>query len=366
MSNWSRTAALLGEPDLPIEAFKHVGDRKIKPQGGGGQQTSSTQTSIPDYAKPYVQGMLGKADALTSAPYQAYEGERVAQFSPLQQQSYQGAQGLGPTGQLGTATGFAQQAGQAAQGASQYAPGQFQGGTFDTAAAQQYMSPYMQQVIDVEKQQAARQAGIAGTQQQAQAVGAGAFGGSRDAIMRSEAARNLAQQQGDIQTRGLQSAYQQAQGQFNQDMSRGLQAQQLGEQSRQFGSGLGLQGLGTMLQAANQLGSLGGEQFRQQVGTYGMQNQFGGQQQQQMQNVLDQRYGDFTTRQQDPYRQISFMSDLLRGVPLSGTQTTSQPGPSPLSQVGGAGLALYGLSRAQGGSIPAPAGLAELAVARMR
>ena len=333
--------------------------------GGGQQQTSSTQTSIPDYAKPYVQTMLGQAGALTSEPYQAYTGERAAQFTPLQQQSFAGAQNLGPAGQLGMATNLAQQAGQAGLAAGQYQPGQFQGGTFGSEQAQQYMSPYMQQVIDVEKREAGRQAGIAGTQQQAQAVGAGAFGGSRDAIMRAEAGRNLAQQQGDIQTRGLQSAFQQAQNQFNADAQRGLQAQQFGEQSRQFGGSLGLQGLGTALQGAGQLTQAGGEQFRQQLGALGLQNLYGGQQQQQVQNVLQNQFQDFQSRQQSPYQQLSFMSDLLRGMPLSQSRTMA-PAPSPISQVAGAGLAAYGLTRAAGGTIPSSAGLADLALMRMR
>jgi hypothetical protein len=333
--------------------------------GGGQQQTSSTQTSIPDYARPYVQDMLGRASALTNEPYQAFQGERVAQFSPLQQQSFAGAQGLGPAGQLGMATGLAQQAGQAGLAAGQYQPGQFQGGVFGNEQAQQYMSPYMQNVVDIEKREAARQAGIAGTQQQAQAVGAGAFGGSRDAIMRAEAGRNLAQQQGDIQSRGLQSAFQQAQNQFNADAQRGLQAQQFGEQSRQFGGSLGLQGLNTALQASGQLTQAGGEQFRQQLGGLTLQNQFGGQQQQQVQNVLGQRAQDFEARRQSPYQQLGFMSDLLRGMPLSQSRTM-QPAPSPLSQLAGAGLTAYGLTRAAGGEIPSQAGLADLAIMRMR
>lgn len=321
--------------------------------GGGAASSSQTQTSIPPYAQPYVESMLGTADKLTRAPYQGYGGQRAAQFTPLQQQSFAGAQGLGPASQLGAATNMAMQAGQ-------FQPGQFQGGIFGTPQAQQYMSPYMQNVVDIENREAARRAGIAGIQQQGQATQAGAFGGGRDAIMRSEASRNLAQQQGDIQSRGLQSAFTNAQQQFNADMSRGLQAQQLGEQSRQYGAGLGLQG-------AQALGNLGAEQYRQQVGTVGLQNQFGGQQQQQVQNILNQNYQDFLGQRQYPYQQLAFMSDMLRGLPLSQqSQQMFQPPPSPLSQIAGAGLTAYGLMRAKGGEIPSGAGLADLAIARMR
>ena len=112
----NRAMALAGIPDLPSEAFKHDGNRKIKPQGSDSpppapSSQTVTQTSIPEYAKPYVERMLGKAEAVTSAPYQAYGGERIAGFSPMQQNAMQGIANLQPSQQLGTATQMAGQAG---------------------------------------------------------------------------------------------------------------------------------------------------------------------------------------------------------------------------------------------------------------
>jgi hypothetical protein len=98
-------------------------------------------------------------------------------------------------------------------------------------SADAYMSPYMQNVVEMQKREAARQSGIQGTQQQAQAAQAGAFGGGRDAIMRAERERNLAQQMGDIQATGSQAAYQQAQAQFNAEQNAGLTAQQANQQA---------------------------------------------------------------------------------------------------------------------------------------
>jgi hypothetical protein len=63
-----------------------------------------TQTTIPEYAKPYVEKMLGKTEALTNSPYQPYQGERIAGFTPLQQQSQQAVANLQPAQQLGMAT----------------------------------------------------------------------------------------------------------------------------------------------------------------------------------------------------------------------------------------------------------------------
>jgi hypothetical protein len=327
MTRWNREAALLGIPDLPEEAFKHVGDGKIKPQGGGGgggtQQSTQTSytTNVPEYASGAFMDMIAKAQALAEAPYQAYGGERVAQFTPLQQQAFQGIGSQQAAPQLGTASNLAGIASLSALGAGAYQPGSFNPAMVQAPALQQfqiegpkrasssgatagsassrdisstrinenigdilaaqtgfnpnlqqfqmarpdsflgrgtaeaYMSPYMQQVVDIQKREAARQSAIQGTQQQADAVQRGAFGGTRDAIMRAERERNLSQQMGDIQAAGSQAAFQQAQQQFNTEQQARQAAEQANLQAR-----LGVQDLGTQtgLQAA--LANLSAEQ----------------------------------------------------------------------------------------------------------
>lgn len=428
--------------------------------------TTNTTTTIPDYARPYVEEMLGATGALTFdrdaqgniqgfQPYQNYGGERTAQFSPLQQQSYEAAGALGTSPQIYAASDMAQRAGLAALNQGAYTGGQFANqynsgnvrdtqvrGFADPAGAAQYfaqnpdvgaaykannlgmtpeqfaqshyqqhgmaegrdayttqsnaerlMSPYMQNVVDIQQREAQRQADIAGTRQQAAATQSGAFGGSRDAIMRAEAARNLATQKGDIQATGLQAAFQQAQAQFNADQGRELQSQttnqgaqlqnagntaqygqaaaQLGEQSRQYGAGFGLQNLQTGISAAGQLGQLGGQQFQQDQGALQTQNTLGVQQQQQMQNILTQQYNDFLNQQKYPYQQLGYMSDMLRGLPMANTssQIYGQP-QSATSQLAGLAATAYGASKlAKGGVVkgkkPARAGLQELAMSRM-
>ena len=328
-----------------------------------------TQTSIPDYAKPYVETMLGKTEALSTTPYQTYDRERTAGFTGLQNQAFQGAQGMQTSGATGFGASLAGAAGLGALGKS-YDPTQFQGQQFGQQQAQQYMSPYMQSVVDIQQREAQRQGDIAGTQRGAQATQSGAFGGSRQAIMDAEAARNLATQKGDIQARGLQSSYEQAQSQFNADQARQMQAQQLSEQSKQYGAGLGLQGLSTAIQGAGQLGTLGGQQFAQGMDVNKLQQAYGTQQQQQNQNIMSQQYQDFLNQQNYPYKQLGFMSDMLRGLPLSqsSSQMYEQP-PSMMNQLAGLGTAAYGVSRmAEGGAVDdaqRPAGLAELAISRM-
>jgi hypothetical protein len=137
--------------------------------------------------------------------------------------------------------------------------------------------------------------------------------------------------------------------------------------------------LQTALTSANTLGNLGNQQYTQNMGATNLQNQFGAQQQQQVQGMLNTQYQDYLNSQNYPYKQLGFMSDMLRGLPLTQTASTLyQPAPSTGSQLIGAGTSLLGASMlgrkeggmvssyAKGGSVNSrPAGLAELALSRM-
>lgn len=357
MSYSRRQLYALGEP-LGDSVTRAEGGRIIYGGGGGGSAPAQTQTSttdLPDWAKPYAKDILSKGQALTDInknPYQTYGGDRTADFGDLQNTAMRGAKTMAPASQLGAATGLAGAAGLGALGTN-YQAGRFSGGTFGDRAAEQYMNPYMQNVVDVQQREAQRQADIAGTQRGAQAVKSGAFGGSRQAITDAEAARNLALQKGDIQAQGSNAAFQQAQAQFNADQARRMQAQQLGEQSRQYGAGLGMQGLQTGLQAANTLGQLGGQQFQQGMDINKLQSAYGGMEQAQRQKDLDLAYQNFTNQQNYPYKQLGFMSDLLRGTPTGSSSVTQmyQPQGSGLQDLAGLGMGMYGLSKfmAEGG-----------------
>jgi len=339
------------------------------------QQIQQTTTTIPDYAKPYVEELLGNAQGLTDInqnPYMQYMGDRVAQFTPLQQQSYENAGLMQSAPQLQDASAMAGQAGLGALN-TQYTYDPYKTQQFTGQAVQDYMNPYMQNVVERQQADAQRQAQIAGQSQQAQAARSGAFGGSGDYLMRSQAAGNLARQKGDIQAQGLNNAYTQAMNQFNTAQGQNQAAAQLNAQQQQFGAGLGLQGLQTANQAASNLANIGQSQYGQNMGIWGMQNQLGGQQQQQVQNVLNNQYSDFMNAQNYPYKQLGFMSDMLRGLPLTQqSQAMYGQAPSMVSQVAGlGGAALTGakLFGAKGGATGdlerRPAGLAELAIYNM-
>jgi hypothetical protein len=246
--------------------------------GGGGQPDKTTQTvELPEWAQPYAKNILAKGSALTDInqnPYKQYKGNRIAGFSPMQMQSFQGAANMdaGPKG-------FQQNIGD-------------------------YMSPYMQNVVDVEKRGAIRDYQVGNTMQQAQATQAGAFGGGREAIQRAERERGLMGTLGGIQSRGAQAAYDQAANQFRQGISQGMDINKL-------------------------------------------QNTYGGQMQQQAQRPLDMAYQDFQNQQNYPYKQLGFMSDLVRGMPLGQKSTSSiyEQGPGMVQTLAGLGGAAYGFGK---------------------
>jgi hypothetical protein len=232
-----------------------------------------------------------------------------------------------------------------------------------------YMSPYMQNVVDVQSQAARRAAGQAGAQQQAQATQAGAFGGGRDAVMRAQGNAGLQQNLAGIQATGSQAAYNQALQQFNTEQQARQSAAQLNAQQQQFGAGLGLQSAQTALTGANTLGSLGQNQYAQNMGINQLQNATGTQQQQSVQNVLNSQMNDFRSAANYPQQQLGFMSSLLRGLPIAqeSKQTYNAP-PSALSQIGGLGMTAASMGYkpfAKGGQVKESDGLAGLALARM-
>jgi hypothetical protein len=313
---------------------------------------------LPGEVAPYAQDLLGRAQAMTDFtqnPYQVYQGERFAQFTPLQQQAFAGAQAMEAAPQLADASALAGTAGLRALQAGTYGPMYYTPQSFTQQGVMGgYMSPYMQGVVDFQQREAQRQADIASTARGQKYARAGAFGGARQAIENAEAQRNLSTQLGGIQAQGLQAAYQQAQQQFNQEQAQRQAAVQLAEQSRQYGAGLGLQGLQTAMGAAGQLGQLGGTQFGQNLAINQLQQQYGGQQQQKMQDILGAQYQDFLNYQNFPYKQMAFMSDIIRGVPLTQTGTSLyQAPPTAMQNITALGLGAAGLGKlfAEGGHV---------------
>jgi hypothetical protein len=322
--------------------------------GGGGQPQTTTayQTNLPEYAEPYVKNMLGAAEAQVYAPgktgfreYTPYSTDPTKYFagpSSLQQSTYGEAAGMQTPGQFAPATGIAGMAGLGQLGAG----GAYQQMATSPSAVGAFMSPYAQNVMDVQKQAAMREAQIGNVGNKLAAARQGTYGGARETLGRLEREKNLQSRLGEIQATGSQQAYDRAM------------------QNMQFGSNLGLQGLAGASQTAGTLAGIGGQQQQADLSRMGLQNQLGGQQQQYQQNIINQAIQDYATQQQYPMIQLANMSALLRGLPLqSGTTQMYQAAPSPLSQLGGLGataLGVYGASggfrAAQGGEVKSYAG----------
>lgn len=338
-------------------------------------QVQEYQTGFAPVIAPYAETLLGKAELATDTeinPYMQYMRDRQAQFTPLQQQSFENAGLMQTAPQLTDATALAGMSGLGALN-TQYTFNPYQTQQFTGNNVQAYMNPYMQNVVERQQADAQRQGDISRQIQNAQAARSGAFGGSGNMLANNQLNSSLMRQKGDIQAKGLQDAYTQAMGQFNQSQAQNLAGQQLNAQQQQFGAGLGLQGLQTALSGAKSLTDIGQTQYGQNLGLLDVQNRFGAQQQGQVQNALNTEYQDFLNYQNYPYKQMGFMSDMIRGLPL--TQQSSamyaQP-PSMVSQVAGLGLAGAGAYKAFGASGGAtgdlerrPAGLAELAIYNM-
>jgi hypothetical protein len=299
-----------------------------------------TTSNIPDYAKPYFDDIMRRAQKESNRDYEAYGGERIAKFTPAQEQIQQNVLAMGAPAQFGTGSALALQAGRGAldlnydtgqfsggydpsqftsgfnsgqfnagynpsQFASDYSSGQFTTGfnpgefsvqglgnlgnvrdataeriqadkmnaaqtqfqanlerfqmaapdRFNQAQAEQYMSPYIRNVLDTQKREAMRDARQGQVVQDLGAARQGTYGGSRQLLAGLERERNLGQQLGDIEARGLQAAFESSQGQFERDRAAQMAAQQANLQAA-----LGVQELGTTTGLQVALANLSNEQ----------------------------------------------------------------------------------------------------------
>ena len=353
------------------------------------------ESSLASWVGPYVTNMLGQAYALSQQPYQPYQGQMIAGTAPLQQQGFQGLSSLQVPGSMGQAATTAGNVAQQAQGLGSFQPGTFnntfmqqspyQAGTFGAQTfgaeqAQQYMNPYLQSALKPQLQDLTRQADITRLSDLGKLTQAGAYGGSRQAIMDAEARRNLLNKQSDVLAQGYSTAYDKAQQAFTADQQRaleaqklgeasrqfgygqaaqqadtaakyGLEAQKLGEASRQFGANFGLEGLKQQLEAARTQGQLGQQQFGAQQALYNQLMEAGARQRAIEQEGLAADYNEFVTQRDYPTRQVQFLQSMLQGLPVESI-TTAYPEDSTATKFQNAlgGIAqIYDLIKGVGG-----------------
>ena len=374
--------------------------------------TQVLQSDIPDVLKPFYAGVAAK-DGQPAVPGLIERGIGAiypggltgqaayqAQYAPVIQAGLMGAgsvAGLSPFQtsvgqQLGTMTTPGQyalgtQAGQAAaaglQGLQDY---QSMGVAapqlttyqldparqFTSAEAQAYMSPYMQSVVDRQQAGAIKAAKEAQLGQNLAAARQGTYGGARQTLLQGQRELGLQSTLADIQAKGLQSAFENAQAQFERD-----RAAQMGIGNQNLQAALGVQQLGagqnlqaqlanqagqqqaaqTQLAAAQGLGGLAGtfgqlgtQQLAGQLDLLKTQGAFGDLQRALQQQQMDAQRQSLIDQAQYGQTQVGQLSNLLRGIPTTAaTQTTTTPPPSFASQLTGLGLTGIGLYNMLGG-----------------
>lgn len=302
------------------------------------QPTSTSQTTIPEYAKPTAERLVGRAEALSEAPYTPYEGQRIAGLTETQKGVTQGILDRNLPGQFGTGTTIATSGGLGALGYGEQAAqvGQQLGQQFASPETiQRYMSPYTQAVTDIQKREAIRSAQQGQLAQNLGAAKAGTYGGARQTLAMTERERNLQDQLAKIQASGDQAAYDQA-----------IKQIQAANAAQMSGLQTGLQGSQAATQAGATLGQLGIGEEQQFENLMKLKGAAAGEEQAATQRELDLAYQDFIAQQQDPYKQLGFLSDILRGsanLAATGGKAVYEAPPSALSQVVGPGLLGLGL-----------------------
>lgn len=342
--------------------------------GGGTRQAPTnqtvTQTNIPEQFMPYFERLMGRVEEQSLQPYQPYGGQRIAQSSQFgditaSREAVRGIAGAGVPG-MDVARQTTQGNIDLARGLGQYGPGQFTEFNFTPARqftgqeVQTYMSPYIQNVLDVQKARAVEDFDRLRGARNTRAVQAGAFGGSRQGVQEGMAEEALLRQMGEIEATGRQAAFEQAAQQFGADRAAqfGVQQAQAGEAgrvqtgmeaSRQFGAGQGLAALGAAGSEAGRLAALGEQQRAAGIQGAQLLEGIGKAQQAEAQAGLDIGYQDFLRQQGYPQEQIAFYSDILQGLPVAPTSSQTQQGYqsyNPMQQALGAGLSALSLYKA--------------------
>jgi len=308
---------------------------------------------LAPFQEEFLADIFASAKGLTGTGSQMpFSKQQLANLSPAQQQAITSAtQGVGsfqPFLQKGSeAIGQGIGAVGTGLGTIGSAIGQTAQADFDPSSYQQFMDPYTEDVIATTQADIARQGAQQQNQLSAGAVGAGAFGGSRQGIAQGEIARNVMDQQARTGAQLRSQGFAQAQNLAQQQASQALRQAQLTGQLGQTTGALGAQ-IGQMGTQTAALGQLGQQMGVQDVNTL---LGIGGLQQGQTQKGLDIDRANALAEQALPYQQIGFMSDIFRGVPsLQQTYSkTTSPGPSTTSQMLGLGIAGLGAAGAAGG-----------------
>ena len=239
------------------------------------------QSTLSEWAGPYVTSMLGKVEAEAEKPYEVYQGPLTAGPSSLQTQFFEGLGKMGFPGQLGQSFSSSQAPTLPTMTGTAGQPGAPSG------IAAQYMNPYLSAVLNPQLDELRRQSQINQMGQASKLTQAGAFGGSRQAIMDAEMQRNLLQEMNKTIGTGYATAYDKAMDQFNREQAQAM----------------GLAGL---------LGSAGATQRGIEA-----------------EGVAADK-AEFEAQRAHPYSMLQFQNSMIQGLPIQSVAAQYQQ-PSSLS-----------------------------------
>ena len=359
-------------------------------KGSGGGGTSTTISDLPDYLKPYAERSLARAESESQRPYEPYGAQRIAGTQGDTQDAYQGIRDLSQSG-LGGLSSAASLWGDSGQKAGQFANYQagnvntsfnpnainsanVNAGQWDQNAANQYMNPYINNVVERQKQGAILDWERTNAARGGDAINAGMFGGSRHGVADYLSQEGLNRGLQDIEASGLNQAWNQGQGMFSSDRDAAAQtglanvgnwltAQQgteagrqygadyqqqgeaLNEQMSQSGAKIGLAGLDAQQEAASGLQRTQQQYDDMIMGRTNALATIGDKQQQQEQMSYDLAYSDFQNQRDQERQNLQFLNSIMAGVPVSGqgnvTQYKPQDSMSNLIGLGISGLGAY-------------------------
>jgi hypothetical protein len=239
--------------------------------------TTGVNQTLADWTGNYAPQMLAQTQALTATPYQQYGGALTAGASNLQNQAFAGASENALAG---------------------YTPTQFTSGTFDTNAANKYMNPYLQASLNPQLNELQRQSQISNMNDAAKLTQGGAYGGGRQAVLMGEQNRNLLDKSSALLGQGYNTAFNNAQQQFNAEQNRGLDTQKATEASRQYGADYGRNSIADLAKLGETQRGITAEGI-----------------------AADKK--QFEEARDDPYNRLKFQSQMLNGLPIQATNYAS-------------------------------------------
>ena len=230
------------------------------------------QGALAEFAGEYTTDLLGKGRAIAETPYEAYTGPLTAGESGLETQAFQGLAGLQTPDTMGS-----------------YTPT-----TLDATQVSRFMNPYLEAALNPQIEAAVRQAEIQRVADAGRLTKAGAYGGSRQAVMEAEGQRALQDRIAGITGQGYATAYDKALARFDQEEARQREAQQM---ANTYGFDvLGAQTRGGQLQRAIEGEGISADRAQ------------------------------FEEEKLFPYKQIQYQKSLLEGLPISAQEIQySQP-----------------------------------------